>query len=85
MYGETQITYWINSKFWGKGIVTYALTTFLQSVNKRPIWGRVAYDNKGSQRVLEKAGFILFGKDRYFANARNMEIEELIYRLDALL
>jgi len=47
----------------------------------RPIFGRVAFDNYGSQKVLEKCGFIKVGKDKGSANARQKEIEEFIYKL----
>jgi len=79
--GEAEITYWIDRKFWGKGIATTALTDFLHLESMRPIGGRVAFDNVGSRRVLEKCGFVRIGEDKGFANARQAEIEEFIYRL----
>ncbi len=81
MEGDTEITYWIDRKFWGKGIATTALKSFLAIENIRPIFGRVAFDNIGSQKVLEKCGFVKIGTDKGFANARKIEIEEFIYRL----
>jgi len=81
MEGDTEITYWIDRKFWGKGIATTALKSFLAIENIRPIFGRVAFDNIGSQKVLEKCGFVKIGSDKGFANARKIEIEEFIYRL----
>ena len=81
MEGDTEITYWIDRNFWGKGIATTALKNFLTIENTRPIFGRVAFDNVGSQKVLEKCGFIKIGTDKGFANARQTEIEEFIYRL----
>jgi RimJ/RimL family protein N-acetyltransferase len=78
---ETEITYWIDRKFWGKGIATTALKSFLKIEQTRPIYGRVAFDNYGSQNVLEKCGFVKKGKDKGFANARKTEIEEYIYKL----
>ena len=78
---EAEITYWMDRKFWGKGIATAALSAFLQIEQSRPIYGRVAFDNFGSQRVLEKCGFIKIGTDKGFANARQTEIEEYIYKL----
>jgi len=81
MGGEAEITYWIDKKFWGKGIATKALKTFLKSENTRPVFARVAFDNFGSQRVLEKCGFVKIGRDKGFANARQTEIEEFIYKL----
>ena len=79
--GDTEITYWIDRKFWGRGIATKALTEFLAIETVRPIFGRVAFDNFGSQKVLEKCGFDKVGSDKGFANARQMEIEEFIYKL----
>ena len=81
MEKEAEITYWIDRKFWGQGIATAALQNFLKIEKIRPIFGRVAFDNYGSQKVLEKSGFIKIGKDKGFANARQEEIEEYIYKL----
>lgn len=78
---DAEITYWIDRKFWGQGIATTALQDFLKIEPIRPIYGRVAFDNYGSQKVLEKCGFVKIGADKGFANARQTEIEEYIYRL----
>jgi RimJ/RimL family protein N-acetyltransferase len=83
MEGNTEITYWIDRNYWGKGITTLALRHFLTIEKARPIFGRVAFDNFGSQRVLEKCGFVKIGTDKGFANARQAEIEEFIYKLNA--
>jgi len=79
--GDTEITYWIDKKFWGQGIATKALKEFLAIETVRPIFGRVAFDNFGSQKVSEKCGFEKVGADKSFANARQTEVEEFIYRL----
>lgn len=81
MENEAGITYWLDRKFWGQGIATAALQDFLKIEPIRPIYGRVAFDNYGSQRVLEKCGFVKIGKETGFANARQAEIEEYIYKL----
>jgi RimJ/RimL family protein N-acetyltransferase len=81
MEGETEITYWIDRKFWGLGIVTKALKELLTMETTRPIVGRVAFDNFSSQKVLEKCGFVKIGVDKGFANARGTEIEEYTYEL----
>jgi ribosomal-protein-alanine N-acetyltransferase len=81
MENKAGITYWIDRKFWGQGIATTALTDFLKIEPARPMYGHVAFDNYGSQRVLEKCGFIKVGTDKGFANARQSEIEEYIYKL----
>jgi ribosomal-protein-alanine N-acetyltransferase len=79
---DAGITYWIDKEFWGQGIATEALMQLLQHETVRPIYGYVAFDNSGSQRVLEKCGFRKIGSDKGFAEARQAEIEEYIYRLD---
>jgi [ribosomal protein S5]-alanine N-acetyltransferase len=78
---DAEITYWIDKKFWGQGIATTALKKILKIEQTRPIFGRVAFDNYGSQKVLEKCGFVRIGKGKGFANARQTEIEEYIYKL----
>lgn len=79
--GEAEITYWIDRNFWVQGIATKALSTFLAIEPARPIFGRAAFDNFGSQKVLEKCGFVKIGKDQGFANARQTVIDEFIYKL----
>ena len=81
MEGHAEITYWIDRKFWGQGVATRALQQFLDIETTRPIVPRVAFDNLGSQKVLEKCGFIKVGADKGFAHARQIEIEEFIYQL----
>lgn len=82
MEHKAGITYWIDRKLWGKGVATAALKDFLKIEPTRPIYGRVAFDNYPSQKVLEKCGFVKIGKDKGFANARQAEIEEYIYKLE---
>jgi [ribosomal protein S5]-alanine N-acetyltransferase len=83
MQGDAEITYWMDKQYWGQGIATRALTEFLKIETTRPIYARVAFDNIGSQKVLEKCGFVKIGTDRGFANARQAEIEEYIFILAA--
>lgn len=82
MEGDAEITYAIKKEFWGKGIATKAVQQFLLVEIARPMFARVAFDNFGSQKVLEKSGFLKIGKEIGFANARGKEIEELVYKLD---
>ena len=80
--GNPEVTYWLGKEYWGKGIASWALTAFLTHHNKtRPIFARVAKDNLGSRRVLEKCGFAIIGESRGFANARGQEIEEFLLEL----
>ena len=82
MFGEAEVSYWIGKKFWGKGIATAALQQFLKVFQIRPLHARVAKDNVGSTRVLQKCGFKITGEDKGFANARGMEIEEYVLMLE---
>ncbi len=79
--GEAEITYEIDKQSWGKGIATESLKAFLKLETIRPIYGRTAFDNYASQKVLEKCGFVRIGSATGFANARQAEIEEYIYKL----
>jgi RimJ/RimL family protein N-acetyltransferase len=80
--GKPEVTYWLGKEYWGQGIATRALKEFLAHHNQtRPIYARVAKDNPGSRRVLEKCGFKIIGESKGFANARGEEIEELLLEL----
>ena len=80
-FGELEVTYWLDRRYWGRGLATQALAAFLQVQKSRPLVGRAAKDNVSSIRVLQKCGFVLTGEDRGFANARGEEIEEVILTL----
>lgn len=80
--GKPEVSYWIGKEFWGQEMATRALLRFLISVNQtRPIYARVAKNNHGSKRVLEKCGFEVIDEIMGFANARGKEIEELLLEL----
>ena len=80
--GRPEVTYWLGKEYWGKGIATWALKEFLANHNTiRPMYARVAKDNLGSRRVLEKCGFKVLSEFKGFANARGQEIEELLLEL----
>ena len=82
MERESEISYWIDKQYWGQGLAMAALKVFLETAYVRPLPRRVAFDNFGSQNVLEKkCGFVRIGNDRGFAKARNAETGEYIYRL----
>jgi RimJ/RimL family protein N-acetyltransferase len=81
-FGEPEISYWIGKEFWGRGVATRALSDFLDQLLDRPLFARVAKDNKASIRVLEKCGFELSGEDKGYSNARGQEVEEFILKLE---
>jgi len=82
MFGDREITYWIDRAVWGKGVGTQALAQFIAIDTTRPLFGRTAKDNVGSIRVMTNNGFVKIGEDRGFATARNEDIDELVLRLD---
>ncbi|MAT97906.1 MAG: GNAT family N-acetyltransferase [Anaerolineaceae bacterium] len=80
-FGEPEISYWLGEAFWGKSIATAALQEFLSQLPTRPLFARVAQDNIGSLRVLQKCGFIITGEDKGFAEGRGEETAEFILTL----
>ena len=82
MEDDTEITYWIDRIFfWEMELRFQLLKTFQQLERRDQKFGRVAFDNIGSQKVLEKCGFVKIGNDKGFANAREVETTEFIYML----
>lgn len=60
--GRREVGYWIDRAFWGRGVATRALATFLREETRRPLFAGVAPHNAGSMRVLEKCGFARTGE-----------------------
>ena len=79
---DTEITYWLDRAWWGRGIATRAVELLLDLVPVRPITARAASDNAGSLAVLRKLGFRPVGKEVAYATGRGREIEETVLRLD---
>ena len=67
-----ELGYWLAEPYWGKGIMTSAVKKLCAEAFERydivRIYAEPYADNKGSRRVLEKAGFELEGvlKDSVF-------------------
>jgi RimJ/RimL family protein N-acetyltransferase len=58
--GRRLVGYGFGRAFWGRGIASEALRQFVADVvTERPLYAYVALSNVGSQRVLEKAGFVV--------------------------
>lgn len=79
---EREVTYWIASAYWGRGVASAALRDLIALEPVRPLHAHVAADNAGSLRVLEKCGFTVTGRARIFARARGVEIDELALTLE---
>lgn len=77
--GHRLLGYWLGREFWGKGIATDAVRLALEELTERPIHADVASHNVGSQRVLEKNGFV---HDSPASTIGDDGVELLFYRLD---
>jgi len=78
---SAELTYSIAPAHWGKGLASQAVQQFLGLEAARPLWARVAFDNLGSQRVLEKNGFARVRTEQGYAAGRDAVIEEFVYVL----
>lgn len=82
---NAELGYWLAEPFWGKGIMTKAVTQMVdygfKTFDITRIFARPYGTNIGSQKVLEKAGFILEGrfKNTIFKNGKYLD--ELIYAI----
>jgi len=81
MDGERELTCWIDSARWGRGIATAALGAFLRTEPARPLFARVAEHNIGSAKVLRRAGFVHVDSDISHADGVGRQVVERIYRL----
>jgi RimJ/RimL family protein N-acetyltransferase len=79
--GEREVGYWLGREYWGKGIATIALSTFLTHETTRPLIAHVAKHNLGSIRVLEKCGFERVREQMGDANGRGPLVAEIVFRL----
>jgi RimJ/RimL family protein N-acetyltransferase len=78
--GRLEVMYWLGRAFWGQGIASGALSTFLAEETRRPILARIAKRNPASIRVVEKCGFKRTGED-IFTNRAGESVEEYLYEL----
>ncbi|XSG75149.1 GNAT family N-acetyltransferase [Herpetosiphon llansteffanensis] len=81
-FGEPEVTYWLDRRYWGQGLASQALQLLLNEITLRPLFARVVQDNHGSLKVLTKAGFQIIGEDSGFANGRGCDVAEYVLRLD---
>ena len=82
---SAEIGYWIAEPYWGKGLMTEIVTRFVEKVFERSnvwrIYAGVFGPNKGSQRVLEKAGFEKEGIGRKAVFKDGKILDEVRYAL----
>ncbi len=68
MEGEREVSYWIESSRWGRGIASGALEAFVQVEVTRPLFARVAEHNIGSAKGLIRAGFVQVDSETSYAD-----------------
>ena len=71
------VGYWIGREHWGKGFATTALRLMLEEIKDRPVTAHIVPGNVGSQRVVEKCGFVRVGEE-----VADDGVHELIFRLE---
>ncbi|MEO1528850.1 MAG: GNAT family N-acetyltransferase [Planctomycetota bacterium] len=83
MQGHYYAGYWIGEAYWGRGVATRALRLLLQRVAFRPLFARVSTSNHASIRVLQKCGFLESHRELGRGNARFLESEIVVMKLEA--
>ncbi len=82
---NAELGYWLGEPFWGRGIMTEAIRQMVAygfehwPVNR--IFARPYHTNIGSQRALEKAGFILEARLTGTILKNGEILDELIYAI----
>ena len=76
--GDREVTYWIRRPLWGRGIATAALRLLAGVEPDRPLHARVAAANRGSRCVLERVGFVEYGREQSYASGAGAEVVELL-------
>jgi RimJ/RimL family protein N-acetyltransferase len=85
MKKNAELGYWLGEKYWGKGIISKAIREIIpwafNTYDITRIYARPFGSNMVSQKVLEKAGFILEAriKENIFKNGAYLD--ELIYAI----
>ena len=80
---NAELGYWLAEPFWGKGIITNAIKQMIEfgfktyDINR--IFARPYGTNIGSQKVLEKAGFIFEGRFEKTIFKNGEFLDELVY------
>ena len=82
---EAEIGYWIGVPYWGQGLMTECLKTLsflsFEHFGLKTLSIVAHLDNKASQRVAQKSGFVLKrqfkGSDRYTRKVRDYVVYQL--------
>lgn len=82
---SAELGYWLAEKYWGRGIMTKAVTLLCREGFERFAVERIYAEpfafNLGSRRVLEKAGFTLEGIKRKSVYKNGIIEDSCIYAL----
>jgi len=81
--GGFEVGYWVGKDFWGRGVCTEALKRLISSDGfpvQDDIFAKVMAQNIGSQRVLEKCGFLFLEKGTILKNKRKIEAKFYVRR-----
>jgi len=82
---SAEIGYWIGEEFWGRGIVTEAVSATVEygfaNFDIARIFAGVLEWNKGSMRVLEKAGFQFEARMRKAVTKDGHTMDDFVYAL----
>lgn len=80
---SAEIGYWLSEEYWGNGIISRAVQEIVdygfRTYDIIRIYARPFSTNKGSQRALEKAGFILEARLKKALYKNGEYMDELIY------
>ena len=78
-----EVGYWLAEPFWGRGIMSDAVTTFTDhafgAFNLVRIYAEPFANNRASGRVLEKAGFVLEGRLRASVEKDGRILDSFLY------
>lgn len=80
---NAELGYWLAEPYWGKGIMTRAVRQIVEYGFKTfdidRIFARPFGTNLGSQKVLEKAGFVLEARFEKTLFKNGVYLDELVY------
>ena len=83
--GSAEIGYWLGEQYWGRGVMTeavVAMTRYGFEVLKLPLIFATCFPwNKGSMRVLEKAGYDLLEVRKKAVEKAGRKVNTHIYQI----
>jgi len=82
---SAEIGYWLGEPFWGRGIITQALSAMTQyafdNFDLIRLYAYVFETNPASMRVLEKAGYKLEGRLRKSVVKDGQILDQMVYAM----